>query len=234
MAARKKSTRKSPKASGTKTEKKTASARSARARSGGTTSSSQRKRSTKAKASPRKKVAAKTGRKTPAAKSKRNQATRVSRKAQGVRVKSAEPKTAAAKKMVKGRKTARVSAEGHAVKPAQRQAEVKVEAKNESSKRPEAGAAPLPQTKPVKAAPPRLSVPPLGRLRLPSRRLRRRIGNRNPLFPRPHRRPRKAPGLQASARASRSTSSSFTPRMGSDRSSRSRSRKSRASSSSFS
>src|SRR5271165_3737719 len=165
MAARKKSTRKSPKASGTKTEKKTASARSARTRSGGITSSSQRKRSTKAKTSPRKKVVAKAGQKTPAAKRKRNvaEATRVSRKAQGGRVKAAEPKTAAAaKKSIKGRKTARASAEGHAVKPAQRQAEVKVEAKNESSKRPEAGAAPLPQTKPVKAGAPAAVNPAAG------------------------------------------------------------------------
>ncbi len=157
MAARKKSTRKSPKASGAKTEKKTASVRSARTRSGGSTSSSQRKRSTKTKTSLRKKVVAKAAQKTLAAKRKRNEAeaTRVSRPARGVRVKSGQPKTAAAaKKSIKGRKTTRVSAEAPAVKPAQRQAEVKVQAKNETVKRPEAGAPPLQQIKPVKTGAP--------------------------------------------------------------------------------
>jgi CarD family transcriptional regulator len=153
MAARKKSTRKSAKASGGKLEK-ASSARTSRQRAGtGSASSSRRKRSVKPKVSSRKKVSAKRAERAAAPKRKRKTGgaavSRVSRTTKKRVARGAKPK-AAAKPPVKARKEIRRPPKVDvAVKSSNKQVEPKLPLKNATGGRPEGAAA---SPTPAKAA----------------------------------------------------------------------------------
>lgn len=149
MAARKKSTKKSAKASGTKQEK-TSSARASRQRAGTrSASSSPRRRGVKPKISSRKKARAKRAERVAAPKKKRKTGgaavSRVSKTAKKKVARSAKPKTAA-KSAVKARKETRRPAriDVAVTKSGNKQAEPKLQPKNVTGPRQVAGASSTP------------------------------------------------------------------------------------------
>jgi CarD family transcriptional regulator len=152
MAARKKSTKKSAKASGTKQEK-TPSARASRQRAGTrSASTSPRRRGVKPKISARKKAQAKRAERVAAPKKKRKTGgaavSRVSKTTKKKVAKSTKPKTAR-KPPVKARKeTRRPARVDVAVKSGNKHVEPKLQPKNVTGMRPAAGA---PSTPPKSA-----------------------------------------------------------------------------------
>jgi CarD family transcriptional regulator len=148
MAARKKSTKKSAKASGTKQEK-TSSARASRQRAGTrSASSSARRRGAQPKISSRKKAPAKRAERAAAPNKKRKTGgaavSRVSKTAKKKVARSAKPKTAA-KSPVKARKEPRRPAQVDVgVKSGNKHVEPKLQPKNVTGIRPVAGAASSP------------------------------------------------------------------------------------------
>jgi CarD family transcriptional regulator len=156
MAARKKSTRKSAKASGGKLEK-TSSARTSRQRAGtGSASSSRRKRSVKPKVSSRKKVSAKRAERVAAPKRKRKTGgaavSRVSRTTKKRVARGGKPK-ATAKPPVKARKEIRRPPKADvSVKFSNKQGEPKLPPKNATGGRQEGAGAPPASAKAAKGA----------------------------------------------------------------------------------
>jgi CarD family transcriptional regulator len=158
MAARKKSTRKSAKASGAKLEKIT-SARTSRHRAGtGSASSSQRKRSVKPKISSRKKVSVKRAGRPAAPKRKKKTGgaavSRVSRTTKKRVARGAKSRAAVKSPAKASKDTRRPARENVAAKSSNKQAEPKLQPKTATGGRPEGVGASSTPAKAAKAGSP--------------------------------------------------------------------------------